>query len=149
MGSLRLHLIPYICIEEKKIRGRKRCIMTAIDGQWILLFQASVDRSCEKWCNWNNNRFSGVPQKHFDWCSWRWQLFGFALKRKFGCVCVSLEKWKEERLSFTLLQVSGTPVLVFVSMAWGCYDEKQYHSPKQWEVWLSSRITANICFDFS
>lgn len=116
-----------ISVLKKKKRGRKRCIVTAIDRQWVLLFQGSVDRSSEKWCSWNNNRFSDVLQKHSDWCSWRWQLFGFALKIKFGYVSVSLQKWQwSQRLVFTLSQVSGTLVLVFISLAWGRYDEKLY-----------------------
>lgn len=73
-----------ISVLKKKNRGRKRCIITAIDRQWISLFQGSVDRSSEKWCNWNNNRFSGVLQMHSDWCSWKWQLFGFAPGKKKG-----------------------------------------------------------------
>lgn len=131
MGSLRLLLIPYICIQEKN-RGRKRCIITAIDRQWISLFQGSVDRSSEKWCDWNNNRFSGVLQKHSDWCSWRWHLFSFARERERE---KKVFPYKNGLISAVVFysQVLATLVLVFVSLAWGdrC-GEKRYKRSKQW-----------------
>lgn len=48
-------------------------------------------------------------------------------KKKYGYVNVSLQKWqRSQRLVFTLSQVSGTLVRVFMSLAWSRYDEKLY-----------------------
>lgn len=91
--------------KREKKTGRKRCIITAIDRQWVLLFQGSVDRSFEKCCSWSNNRFSAVLQKHSDWCSWRWQLFGFAVKKQSLAVLVFPYRNGSDHSVFTLSKV--------------------------------------------